>query len=270
MNESPATYQAVRITDIADWRLIVLISRLGISAWLKHTNPAQNLVTLFEEKWNNDSGILLSRIEEAVYDHPQVLDDFSADIVIVAPNNLWVPSEMAIDDDDPAIDAYCRIYGTQPDDVLVDINGKTACAHSLCKGLTGFLRRTFPGAAVYSHLSVLTRRFSGRIADMPRVYLNVRPSDFDIISFDGKKLLLSATHPWHKLDDIQYHLFNTFDIYGLKPDATQVSVSGVRERKTELVQQLRKSVKYVMMTMVPTVGASANMPIEAALTIGVK
>ena len=88
MNESN-TYQAVRIGDIADWRLICVISAQGIGAWLRHASPTQELVTLFDEKWNADSGSLLERIENTVYDHPQVLDDFSADIAVVAPRSIW-------------------------------------------------------------------------------------------------------------------------------------------------------------------------------------
>ena len=55
MNESN-TYQAVRIGDIADWRLICVISAQGVGAWLRHVSPTQELVTLFDEKWNADTG----------------------------------------------------------------------------------------------------------------------------------------------------------------------------------------------------------------------
>ena len=81
INDS-TTYQAVRVGDVADWRLICVISSRRMCAYLKHTDPTRDLEVLFDESWRDDSSSLLSRIENLVYDHPQVLDDFSADIII--------------------------------------------------------------------------------------------------------------------------------------------------------------------------------------------
>ena len=97
MNE-PRTYQAVRVGDVADWKLICEISARGMSARLKHTDPTQEMVTLFDEHWS-DGEDLLSKIENTVYDHPQVLDDFSAELTVIAPKSIWVPADIVEDDD---------------------------------------------------------------------------------------------------------------------------------------------------------------------------
>lgn len=120
MNETGSTYTAVRIGDVSDWRLIAVISETGMAAYLKNIeNPADEIVTLFEESWERDSSNLLERIENAVYDHPQVLDDFSADIVLVAPAAVWVPAEYG-DDEEKCCDIYSAIYSAEAQDVMFE------------------------------------------------------------------------------------------------------------------------------------------------------
>ncbi len=268
MNESN-TYQAVRIGDIADWRLICSISQTGMGAWLKHSNPTQELVTLFDERWGAevDSGSLLSRIENAVYDHPQVLDDFSADIAVIAPKSIWVPARVAEDDDEEAARLYNQVYPAEEEDVMSAREEDALCLFTLVKGLNAFLHRTFPGARIHPHLGVLARRFRERNSDMPRIYVDIRDGEADFIAFDRKELLLAATHRWHDPADIRYHLFNIIGVCGLNPKDMQVSLSGQRAIKTELLGELRKSVSYVMLTMVPAPGMKAEMPLSASLLL---
>lgn len=266
MNESN-TYQAVRIGDIADWRLICSISQNGMGAWLKHSNPTQDLVTLFDERWTSDSESLLSRIENAVYDHPQVLDDFSADIALIAPKSIWVPTHITEDDDDEATRLYTQVYPVEEEDIMSAREDDATCLFTLVKGLNAFLQRTFPGARVHPHLGVLVKRFRQRNSDMSRVYIDIRDGEADFIAFDRRELLLAATHCWHDPADLQYHLFNIISVCGLNPKELQVSLSGVRDVKNILLKDLRKSVSYVMLTMVPAPGVKADMPLAASLLL---
>lgn len=266
MNESN-TYQAVRIGDIADWRLICVISAQGMGAWLRHVNPTQELVTLFDEKWNAESETLLERIENAVYDHPQVLDDFTADIAVVAPRSIWVPSELVADDDEEAARLYTQIYTAEESDIISGTAGDATCLCSLVPGLSAFLQRTFPGARVHPHMSVLARRFRERGSDEPRVFIDIRDGEADFLAFDRSRLLMGATHVWHDPADIQYHLFNIINVYGLDPSEVQVSLSGPRDLKTDLMRELRRTLAYVMLTMMPGIGSKADMPLAGSLLL---
>lgn len=266
MNDS-TTYQAVRIGDIADWRLISVISGRGMSAYLKHTDPTQEIVTLFEETWNPDQDALLEKIENAVYDHPQVLDDFTADIIVVAPKSIWVPSVLINEDEEIAQDQYTRIYPALRSDVMSEDIDEATCLYTLVPGLNGFLQRTFPGARIHSHLAVMARRFRERSADMPRIYADINEGRVDFIAFDRRNLLMAASHHWNELTDIEYHLFNIMNVYSLNPSEVQVSLSGPREIKSRLMQELRKHIEFVMFTMMPGLGAKAGMPLPAALMI---
>lgn len=260
---SPNTYQAVRIGDVADWRLICEISSRGMSAYLKHIDPMQEVVTLFEEHWDNGDN-LLKQIENAVYDQPQVLDDFSADIAVVAPRSIWVPASEVDDDDERAAELYNQVYEAAESDIMTETAGNATCLYCLVPGLKGFLQRTFPGARIHSHLAVMAERFRERIADMPRVYAEIREGEVDILAFEGKKMLTAATHQWRHTNDIQYHIFNIINVYGLDPGEIQLSLSGLKDVKTELMPQLRNHIAYVMHTMMPSM-TGAQLPTSAAL-----
>lgn len=266
MNESN-TYQAIRIGDISDWRMICAISQTGMGAWLKNDDPMREVETMFRQEWKVADEQLLRNIENCVYDHPQVLDDFSADITIEAPKSVWIPTEIVEDNEDEAFRLYNQIYQADDNDIMSEQVGEATCLFSLAPGLNAFLQRTFPGARVHSHLAVLAQRFRERSADMPRIYCDIRQSEVDMLAFDRKNLLMAATHCWHDPNDILYHLFNILNVYGLNPAEVQVSLSGLKEIKTSLMQELRKTLSYVMLTMVPSIGSKADMPLAACLLL---
>lgn len=266
MNESN-TYQAVRTGDTADWRLIGHISSHGMGAWLRHDDPTRELETLFQLNWDTDGESPLEMIENAVYDHPQVLDDFTADIAIEAPKSIWVPSALVDENDDEALRLYNQIYNAAEGDLMSESVDDATCLYNLTPGLNAFLQRTFPGARIHPHLAILVRRFRERSADMPRVYIDIRNGEADIVAFDRTTFLMAATHRWYHPNDIQYHLFNILNVYGLDPASVQVSLSGPRDLKSELLAELRKTIAFVMLTMSPAPGARADMPLAASLLL---
>lgn len=264
------TYQAVRVGDVAEWKLICQISANGLCAYLKNSNPTEEIKTLIETDWSCAPENLLAKIENTVYDHPQILDDFSSDIVIVAPRSIWVPAAEVEEDEERAAYLYNQVYSAEEDDIMSETAGDATCLYTLVPGLNAFLNRTFPGGRIHSHLAVMVTRFRERNSDLPRIYIDIRKGEADIIAFDRKKLLMAATHRWHELSDIQYHLYNIMDVYGLKPSEAEVSLSGLRDIKNELMRELRKKFSYVLLTMVPSLSSKTGMPLQAALLSGIR
>lgn len=263
-----ATYKAVRIDDTADWRLIIHISEDGMSAYLRHEeDPLEPIATLFELNWERDETLLLERIENVVYDHPQLLDDFSAEVIIRAPKTLWVPSEF-LDEPGAEYELYQTVYEAEPEDIFIDDRLEEKCLYSLVTGLLSFLRRTLPGARIRSHLGVIVGKFHDRIADVPRIYVDMQGEEVDIIAFDGKRLLSSATYECHGLKDIAYHIFNVIEIEGIDPTQCQVYVSGSRERRNNLVKLLREHLSFVMLTMLPKAAVGLDLPLSVAIAAG--
>lgn len=263
MEETP-TYKAVRIDDTAYWRLTIYVSRTGMAAFLRNEeDPTEPVVTLFSDTWVRDDESLLRHIETVVYDHPQLLDDFSTDIVICTDHALWVPREM-LDEPGSEYELYNKVYTAEEEDISADEFEDMVCLYMLTPGLLPFIRRTLPGARTWCQQTVAVRHLIDRGSDMPRVYADIRAGEADILAFDGRRLLLSATHPWRDRMEIAYHIFNTMSVYGLDPGKTQVSLSGHRDVKTELMKTLREHLKYVMLTMMPSAVSSAEMPFAVA------
>lgn len=265
--EELTTYKGVRIDDTGDWRLTVHISSQGMGAWLKNiAEPTEPIATLFVKEWTKDDETLLQRIETEVYDHPQLFDDFSTDVVLTTGKALWVPlSELTAPGSEIAL--YNRVYNAEEEDLFADELDNKVCLYTLTPGLRGFLQRTLPGARTWCHQSVAVKRFSERGADMPRVYVDIREKEADFYLFDDKKLLLAATHPWNDANEIMYHIFNIVDVYGLDFSECQVSLSGKRDVKGNLMEMLRDRFKYVMSTMKPSVMAGSDMPMSVAMVM---
>ena len=244
----------------------MVISAKGIEAYLRNVeNPMEEVQTLFRTEWNSEDADLLEKIENAIYDHPQLLDDFATDIAIETSKALWAPEPVIEGEDDPACKIFTTVFAANEEDIMRDYLDGKVCLYTLVPGLQAFLQRTFAGARVRCHQSVLVKRFENRQADMPRIYVDLRKGEADFIAFDGKRLLMAVTHEWHAVEDVRYHIFNLLDIYGLNPAETQVSVSGLREPKGELIQSLREEVAYVMMTMVPGIASKTGMSLAASL-----
>lgn len=267
MEDSLKSYKGYRIDDTAEWRMVIYVSARGMSAYLKNIeNPLEPVVTLFEEKWQEDDHSLLRHIETAVYDHPQLLDDFSTEIIICSPRSLWIPDEYAGDYEEQAR-LYNIVYKADEEDIFSDSFNGMSCLFTLAPGLPSFLRRTLSGAKISSHLGVLVRRFITRGGEMPRIYVDIREGAVDFVVLDDRKLLLASSHEWRDPNDIAYHVFNIMDVYGLNPQNTQVSLSGLRDVKQQLVKTLREQISYVMLTMMPSAVQKSDMPITAAIAL---
>ncbi len=253
--------------DIADWRLIVLMSPTGMSAYLKNTaDPSLPYETVVDEHWEADDSTLLSKIEATVYDNPRILDDFSSTIVIMTPKALWIPKEKAEEDEDAIEHSFNMVYSAEAEDIMADENGDLLNVYSLTPGLLPFLQRTFPGARISNHLTILARRFAERPVDGPAIYADISQKEVDILLFNGGRLLCGATHPWRDFHDIEYRILNLIDLYELDPAKVHVFLSGLRDVRGQLMESLRNHVEYVMLTMLPAV-AKEGLPLSAALTI---
>ena len=184
------------VADFADtgqWRLILKIFNTGIVAYLEntiHTDLEPQM--LFSTQWEADGVNLLRNIENAVYDHPRVLDDFSAKIIIYDPRTVFLPTELAEESE----------------------GGEVTVAYAPARGLKGFLRRTFPGARVECNLMDMLKRCRND-GEGYRMYVEVREGEADFVFLNGRDLISASTHGWTSGDDIVYHALNIMEVYGV-------------------------------------------------------
>lgn len=253
------------LSDTGQWRLIIYLSKTGMSAWLKSTeDPTIPVGLLFTSSWNPDSEGLLGRIQNAVYDHPRVLDDFSADIIVETQRALWVPKELAGEHPEEECEKwFAQVWPGMETEFMTDECGDKLCLHMLVKGLKDFLARTFPGTRIRSHQTLLVKHLSGRAADDIRFYIDIREREADMVLFSGKNLLHCSTHGWEEETDIIWHVFNTLEVYGIDPAKAQVCLSGLRRERESIGRRMREYLSYVMLTMVPKIDTTSPLPLAA-------
>ncbi len=230
--------------DIGQWHLAVDISRHGFGAWLLPDEslgaPARVIIRM---AWPSSEEGLLHRIEDAVYDNPTVLDDYSADIILESDRQLWLPADLYPTDEDCA-DAYVSIYGGDILDVMINDVGKEKCAFTLAPGLKSFMQRSFPGARIWSQQALL-KEASTQPHESFKALLDIRQSSFDFILFRRGELISASTHLWKAETDIAYVLLNILQTYEAPTPDTEIVFSGMREIRQSLGKTLQPYFKTI-------------------------
>lgn len=232
---------AADYADTGQWRLIVNVMSTGISAYIENTiHKDLEPQLLFATEWEANADNLLKNIENAVYDHPRVLDDFSACVIVYDAKTLFMPTEVMEETEGAEETVYTSVYDADPAEVMVDVDADLTAAHCLAPGLKGFLNRTFPGAKIESNLMNKVRTLR-RMNVGIKMYVVVRAAESDFILLDGKNLLSASTHATVCAPDSVYHAFNILDVYGLQPTSTPIMLSGdaVSDELRDIISRLQ-------------------------------
>lgn len=217
---------AADYADTGQWRLIVRIHPTGISAHLENTlHDDVDPQPLFESEWEEDPANLLNQIENAVYDHPRVLDDFSARIIIFDRHTLFVPSSVVDETEGAEETLYTTVYDAEPDDIMTDRDKDLTALFAPVSGLKAFLCRTFPGARVSCNLMRAVAEKRGNNTGIT-LFIRKRKHECDFILLKNSDLLSASTRTCGEEGDIAYHAFNLFDIYGIDPKDGAVVCEG--------------------------------------------
>ncbi len=216
------TLTVADFADTGQWRLIVNIYTTGMTALLENTlhtdvEPQQ----LFSTRWEYDPDSLLHNIENAVYDNPRMLDDFSARIILFDRRTLFIPTRVMEEEEGMEEEIYTSLYKADEADVICETDGDLTAASSMTPGLKGFLCRTFPGARISTNLMALVSSLRKENAEgglKMQVVEREAAREADFILLDGKSLLSASTRPVSGKDDVIYHVYNIINAYGLDPE----------------------------------------------------
>lgn len=256
------------ITDPADWHLCAYLGADNLSAYLGNTSdPAEPVTEVLRSSLKNDGDSLLQQIENTVYDNPYILDDFSADIILSTQKFCFAPSELS-STPEASEHIFTSLYPEiRPDDIFCDTSDRYSCIYTSEPGLKDFIFRTFPGSRVSCEAMVLTDKFSNYPGGGQRVYLHCGDDLSYIIAFTGKNLIFSTSCRCTDDMDAVYYTLNAMQVYGLAPDATEIYVSGRKERRADLVRMLRGYVGYVMMATLPKAFDALPFPLSVSLVM---
>ncbi len=217
------TLTVADFADTGQWRLIVEIHLSEMKALLENTlHPDVGAQQLFCVKWDADRETLLRHIENAVYDNPRVLDDFSARIILFDRRTLFIPTGVVADSEGAEEEIFTALYPeTEPADIITETDADITAAYTMAPGLKAFLGRTFPGARIVANLMEQVR-LGRREGSGPRMIVTQREREADFILLDDDRLISASTHSVSTDDDVVYHAYNIMQVYGYDPAAVNV------------------------------------------------
>ncbi|MDE6272300.1 MAG: DUF3822 family protein [Muribaculaceae bacterium] len=263
-----ANLSSADFADTGLWRLIIYISLKGMSAYLKHTSDkSRPMAKMLSESWHSsDPESLLKNIENAVYDHPVLLDDFATEIILETPHTTFVPNEIIDEEDDAEFSVYTALFPGGDPEIIADRLPDYTALFSLTRGLDGFIARTMPGSRIRSHLAVIAERMRRQSAPGPRVYLDIRNGEVDILLFRDSTLLSASVQKWRTPEDIAYRILNLLNAYGISPKDASIFLSGPVETRNLLSEILRNFTPEISRMILPfNPGEETDMPLAALL-----
>ena len=269
---TPIILSPAEFADTGQWRLIIYISHSGMTALLRHaSDPQRPIVRMFDATWplpDSPAGgaSLLKRIENTVYDHPGVLDDYATDIIIESPHATWVPTAVieSAAGEDPEQQVFHSLFPGVEGDICTDRLGDITALYSLSPGLEAFLGRTLPGARMRLHLGVLAEGVPAMLGDRPAVAAAFRDNGFDLLAFgtDGRMLSASARSA---ANDPCADILKAMQVLGLAEGSADIILCGNHPSREGCRIMLEARGLAPKTLDIPGTAAPTSLPTAAAL-----
>lgn len=254
-----------KYSDPRRYNLILALGAERLQAWFTpfghpEALPEPGLSMTLTPDADNE----LRRIENAVYDHSEILEEYDTRLLIHTPRILCVPPSTP-----PQVitAAMKRIYDAEAADVYTRQHAGATVAFTLCRGIKGFLGRTFAGVEPDCGIGPLLDRFASlrTPADTTRVYADLDGDYMHLMAFESDRLLHASVHRTPEPADAAYFIFALWQQLGLAADEGELNVSGPRERRRQLMPMLRRHLNYVALTPLPRVEGAETIPAAVLL-----
>ena len=241
--------EKINIEHPEAWELLVAIDDKQVN-YVLFTPAVPGSLAMGQVAITGDS---LQALEDAVYDTPELLNEYKrARVVVHSQHFVLLPQEA--DDDD------CRMLVRQafPDD-----NGDAAVcalpgngvkiAYLMPRGMQAFLGRTFNYPQVVHHLAPLCEYFNEQNHgnDLSRMFLHLDAERMDMAIYRKGKLSCANTYPFSTAEDAAYFALNAWRANGLDQLTDELQLTGDADMRAAMTPALRDYVKYVMPAVYP-------------------
>lgn len=253
-------FTAADLADTGQWRLILHIDEGGMSGWLATATPGDIPPgALFSSRWADRRDNILKEIENTVYDHPRVLDDYSTDIILATDKVMWVPQrELEVDNAEETI--YTALFPALAGEAMTDMLGPVPALFTSGAGLKAFIGRTFAGARVRCQMS-LTASAACVPSERARVIIDIRQGKADFVIADRGDFKAGVSHDWGDPADIVYHLFQLLDLLAIDRAEADIVIAG--DSKT--AQATSDLLSGLQPPLAVAIHDSSAMPLSVAL-----
>ncbi|MDE5903638.1 MAG: DUF3822 family protein [Muribaculaceae bacterium] len=270
---SPIILTPADFADTGQWRLLIYITHTGMRALLRHaTDRERPLLQLLHEEWEPASAeVQMSKIENTVYAHPSLLDDYATEVVVETPRVAWMPDTFLADGTFGEESVYHTVFADAEGDVLTDRTGEATALYEFLPEFDSFMARTLPGARLRCHLGVLVERFLHDSAPGDttlRIYMDMRDGEADLVALRSGRLVSASVQPWHTAEEAAYRIFHLLNAYATDRTDVKVSVNGTDPVSVDGVLSLTAGFCREAKPMQLSDGARrSGLPLSAALLV---
>ncbi len=196
----------------------------------------------------------LHSLESTIYDNPLLLGEFRRTFCLVDTGNVMViPAEIEAEEDRRNL--FLAAHPDFEGEILSSstLERNAVLTFGLPGSLAGFLRRTFHGVGIDTHLSTLCRYFAlrGGRGNSRRMVCNFRTDALDVVVIQGSDLLLANTFSFNAPVDAAYYIMAVRKSLNLDPEADDMLLSGNQEVRNGITPMLRQFVGRVMPVIFP-------------------
>lgn len=231
------------------WELLVSINGRQIDYMMFAPTVANSLII----KQAAAADDTMQALEDAVYDTPELLDEYKRVRVVVHSSRFVLFPQETADDDCEALVRHAFPDGDGEAAVCpVPANG-VKMAFLMPHGMMAFLGRTFNYPVVSHPLALLCEHFvdlSGGDA-RSRMCLHLRPQAMDMAIYREGRLQCANVYPFSAVEDAVYYAMNAWRTFDLDQLSDELLLMGDNEVLATITPLLREFVKYVMPATYP-------------------
>lgn len=249
MGTEKYSHPNIDLTDSKNLHLLLAINPDGLRAYFYNKESGET-TEYMHKSWHDNETNPLSQIEDAVYDCPDILNDFSTTVIIESDKLILAPLSQSDNEEDAEM-LLNYVYNEENIDLFTETVGDKKIIYSTAKGLKSFLNRTFSTEDIHCHLSPIINFCRNTLTVGEQMFVNLRKNRLDIAAFRNGNLLTANTFDWKEISDAAYYILNAWSISDFNQQEARLNITGNKNLRDELTSILRKYINYVMLPSLP-------------------
>ncbi len=189
-----------------DDRVVVTFSPEGASAVIFNTDGRNRVYFNIHSNTDNSAATELRNSEDAVFDHPELLETDNSPLVMTDwPRRLVIPHDADISVDEAEKMAHDMFPGSADYEILTTRAEDADVVSLIPRGLEGFILRTFPESYPTDRLAIMLEYFRFKASPGEnKLCVHIAGDSLDAAAFRGIGLQILTSLKAPTADDMMY------------------------------------------------------------------